>query len=89
MSWTTTDGLEWMIQDATAEKADGVFSATVVWNFRVPITGPHYAMLPDVVAARYVAAGIYDAEFCMLQRRSFGGPRLVSAPCNDFCGYAR
>lgn len=26
-----------------------------------------------------IAAGIYEAEFCMLQRRSFGGPRLVGA----------
>lgn len=26
-----------------------------------------------------IAAGIYEAEFCALQRRSFGGPRLVGA----------
>jgi hypothetical protein len=47
----------WQIEDATSTKSDGVFSAVVVWSLHVPIANSYLEMLPDVVAARYIAAG--------------------------------
>ena len=57
-----TGGLRWQIEDATATKSDGVFSAVVVWALHVPIANSYLEMLPDVVAARYIAAGILPIE---------------------------
>lgn len=78
MTWTNTDGLEWQISDATATKADGVFSATVVWDLKVPIEGTQFDMLPDVVAARFIAAGILPIEGYTYPPYQFASVRTVT-----------
>jgi len=62
MTMQNTGGLLWQIDDAEATKTDGVFSATVVFSLLVGIDSTYYNMLPDVVAAPYIAAGILPIE---------------------------
>ncbi len=57
-----TNGLRWQIEECTAKKTDGVFNVTVVWTLHVAIANNYIDMLPDVVAARYIAAGILPIE---------------------------
>lgn len=62
MTMQNTGGLLWQIDEAEATKTDGVFSATVVFSLLVDINSTYYNMLPDVVAAPYIAAGILPIE---------------------------
>lgn len=78
MAWTTTGSLQWQISDATATKTDGVFSATVVWDLKIPIDGTQYNMLPDVVAARFIAAGILPIEGYVYPAYPFASVRSVN-----------
>lgn len=73
-----TSGLRWQIEDATATKTDGVFSATVVWSLHVAIANNYYDMLPDVVAAGYIAAGVLPIEGYTYPAYPFASVRTVS-----------
>jgi len=59
---TRTAGLLWTLEESTATKTDGVFSAKLVWAFRVPVSDTLYDALADVVAAKYISAGIVPIE---------------------------
>lgn len=73
-----TNGLLWQIDEATATKTDGVFTATVVWSLKVAIDSSYYNMLPDVVAARYIAAGILPIEGYVYPSYSFASCRSTT-----------
>ena len=72
-----TAGLRWQIEECTAKKTDGVFSVTVVWTLHVPIVNNYIDMLPDVVAARYIAAGILPIEGYTYPAYPFASVRSV------------
>ncbi len=55
-------GLGWIVESAKASKSNGIFTATVVWVLQVEVVDSLLNMLPDVVAGRYIAAGVLPIE---------------------------
>ena len=79
-----TNGLKWTLEEAKATKTDGVFSVDLTWYFHVSVATSLYEMLPDVVAARYIAAGIVPIEGYVYPAYPFASVRSVS--CDRISG---